>query len=188
MSELRLDAVTRRYTSALFDLALKKGAEPDVRRDVENLGRELSVPAVEGYLFDTRVPLEDRRAKLGPLLAEMHPLTQNFIALLFDKRREEVLRHLPQAYRLRQMVEERAAEGVVESPAPLSDDELGKLSSALSRKLDKTVRLENRVVPELIAGVRVTADNRMIDYSARGRLDGLRRNLISAPLPSAPGA
>ena len=71
---------------------------------------------------------------------------------------------------------------------PLGQDEIARLAAALSGVLGKKVHLENRIVPDLIAGVRVIADNRMIDYSARGRLDGLRRKMLSAPLPSASGA
>jgi len=188
VSELRLDAVTRRYATALFELALKKGVQGEVQRDVDGLARELSVPAVNAFLFDTRITLEERRSKLAPLLAGMNELTQNFIGLLFDKRRAEVLRHLPQAFTERRMVEERATDGVVESPEPLSEEALSQLAAAFSKQLNKTVHLENRVVPDLIAGVRVTADNRMIDYSARGRLDGMKRAMLVAPLPSAPGS
>ena len=187
MSELRLDAVTRRYATALFELALKQNVQTEVRRDVEAIGRELSVPVVRAYLFDTRIPLEERRAKLAPLLEGMHEFTQNFVGLLFDKRREEVLRDLYQAFNERQLVEEQATEGVVMSPTKLSGEEVGQLASALSKKLGKKVHLDNQVVPELIGGVRVIADNRMIDYSVRGRLDDMRRKLLATALPSSPG-
>lgn len=188
MSAPGLDAVTRRYAGALFDLAKRKGVLDSVRRDVERIAAELRVRAVASYLFDTRVPLKDRQRKLDPLLGGMHQLTQNFVALLFDKRREEVLRRVGAAFHERQLGEEGAVEGVVESPAPLGAAELAKLSTAFSRVLAKSVRLENRVVPDLIAGVRVIADNKMIDFSARGRLEGLRRKLLAAPMPGAPRA
>jgi F-type H+-transporting ATPase subunit delta len=185
VSELRLDAVTRRYTEALFELALRKDSLDAVQADVERIGRELSRASVGAFLFDTRVPIEERRAKLKPLLEQMHPLTANFVSLLFDKRREEVLRDLRTAFHQRRLVLDRAAEGIVESPAPLGVEDVERVADALSKKLGKSVRLQNRVTPDLIAGVRVTADNRMIDFSARGRLDRLRRSMLAAPLPSA---
>jgi F-type H+-transporting ATPase subunit delta len=185
VTELRIDAVTRRYAEALFGLALRQGALDDVQRDVQRLGAELAAPSVEAYLFDTRVTLADRRAKLDPVVAGMHALTRNFVSLVFDKRREEVLRHLGAAFHERRLVHDRAAEGVVESPAPLRGEDVDRLAAVLSRVLDKRVHLENEVVPDLLAGVRVTADNRMIDYSARGRLDELRRKLLGAALPTA---
>ena len=188
MSTLRIDPVTRRYVGALFDLAKRKDAMDAVQADVERLAAELAVPAVSAYLFDTRIALDERQAKLGPVVDSMHTLTKNFVGLLFDKRREEVLRGLAAAFHERRLEDEGAAEGVVESPAALGDAEVDALATALSKTLGKRVTLENKVVPELIAGVRVTADNRMIDFSARGRLDGLRRSMLASALPSAAGA
>ncbi len=185
MSTTRVDGVTRRYAGALFELAFARGALDAVQADVERLGRELSSPAIGAYLFDTRVPHAERRSKLEPVLAGMHQLMQNFVGLLFDKRREAVLLNLSAAFHERRLLLDRAAEGVVESAVPLGEAELSKLAAALSRVMDKTLHLENRVTPDLIAGVRVVADNRMIDFSARGRLDGLRRTMLSSPLPSA---
>lgn len=182
MSLGRLDAVTRRYAGALYELAVKRGALSEVQRDVERVAAELSVPAVQAYLFDTRVPLAQRRAKLAPLSAAMHRLTRNFVDLLFDKRREEVLRGLSEAFTERRRADEGSAHGVVESAEPLDRVDIGRLEAALSRVLGKTVTLENAVAPELIAGVRVTADNKMIDYSARGRLEALRKRMMAAPL------
>jgi F0F1-type ATP synthase delta subunit len=46
--------------------------------------------------------------------------------------------------------------------------------------LGKDVILEQRANPELIAGVRVFVDNRLIDQSALGRLEGLERRLRTA--------
>jgi len=177
--------VARRYVDALFELARKQGALEEVGAGVKRVAAELAVPAVESYLFDTRVPLGERRSKIERIAAELHPLVRNFVGLLFDKRREEVLRELEEAFHRRKLVEDGAAEGVVESAQPLGAGELSELSAALGRRLGKRVHLENRVVPDLIAGVRVTVDNRMIDYSAQGRLEGLRRKMAEAPLPSA---
>ena len=44
------------------------------------------------------------------------------------------------------------------------------------------VLLESRLEPELLAGVRVLVANKMIDSSARGRLDGLRQGLLGVRL------
>jgi F0F1-type ATP synthase delta subunit len=46
--------------------------------------------------------------------------------------------------------------------------------------LGKDVQLTARLDPELIAGVRVYADNRLIDQSALGRLESLRGRLSRA--------
>lgn len=185
MSKRLADPVAKRYAEAFFSLAQRRGCLTEVSADLRRLSTELAVPAVRSFLLDTRVELNQRRAKIGPLLEGFHELTQNLVNLVFDKRREQLLQNLPEAFRRCEMQAEGAVEGVVESPTPLGSEELARLSQAFGQVLGKRVQLENQVDSELLAGVRVTVDNRMVDYSAQGRLEGLRRKMLETPLPSA---
>lgn len=178
-------AVTMRYTEALFGLATEQGAVDAVRADVERIAAEVADEQVAAWLFDARVPSADKRAKVGKLTSSFHPLTRNFVELLFDKHREEVLRGLSASFRLRWLESRGAVEGWVESARPLGAGELSELAVAIGAKLQKEVLLENRVNSDLVGGVRVFVAGKLIDYSVRGRLAGLRRTLMDSPLPSA---
>jgi F-type H+-transporting ATPase subunit delta len=179
---VRIDPVTARYADALFELAREQGELDRVGRDVEFLGEELAHPASAAWLFDARVPLEKKRAQLAKLTPHVHALTDNFVGLLLDKRRLEVLRALPLAFRRRALAERGAVEGVVESARPLGAGEMAQLAATLGGLLHKEVQLESRLDPELLAGVRVLVANKMIDSSARGRLEGLRQGLLGVRL------
>jgi ATP synthase F1 delta subunit len=172
-----------RYAGALFGLARRAGVLDAVGRDVERIGLHLSDDAVRAFLLGSRASVDEKRAALGRIAADFHPLTGNLISLLLDKRRESVLEGLPEAFRARRLRERGAVEGQVESARPLETTDVEALASSLGDLLGKEVLLESRLVPELIAGVRVTVDHRMIDTSVRGRLDALRRKLMGAPLP-----
>jgi F-type H+-transporting ATPase subunit delta len=174
-----------RYTEALFGLATEQGAVDAVRADVERIAAEVADEAVAAWLFDARVASAEKRAKVGLLSSSFHPLTRNFVELLFDKHREEVLRGLGAAFRLHWLESRGAVEGWVESARPLGGGELSELAVAIGAKLQKEVLLENRVNPDLVGGVRVFVAGKLIDYSVRGRLAGLRRTLMDSPLPSA---
>ena len=83
------------------------------------------------------------------------------------------------------MLEERgAAEGLVRSARPLGAAEVERLANSIGSKLGKTLTLDNQVDPDLLAGVRVIVGSRMIDYSLSGRLNGLKKRMLDAPLPS----
>ncbi|MCB9915465.1 MAG: ATP synthase F1 subunit delta [Planctomycetes bacterium] len=178
-------AVTTRYTEALFALATEQGAVDAVRSDVERLAAEVADEHVAAWLFDARVPTGDKRAKVAQVTASFHPLTRNFVSLLFDKHREEVLRGLGTAFRHKWLESRGAVEGWVESARPLGSGEVSELAVAIGAKVGKEVLLENRVNPDLVAGVRVFVANKLIDFSVRGRLKGLERTLMESPLPSA---
>jgi F-type H+-transporting ATPase subunit delta len=179
-----LDPVTLRYSGALYGLAEKRSALAAVSGDVERLGRELRADAIRRVLFNPRVETEKKRQTLAPLLTGMHALTVNCVNLLLDKRREDVLKGLALAFKRRELDERGAVQGIVESPRPLEQAEITRLSAAIGKRLGATeLVLENRIVPELIGGARVLAANRMVDMSVQGRLEGLRRKMMDAAMP-----
>ncbi len=180
-----LDPVTTRYVEALFNLATREGVLDRVERDVEKLAGELTAPGVGEFYFDARLSQDARRLKIDSLLTSAHQLTKNFVHLLFDKRREDVLRNLGAAFHARALAERNTAEGVVESARPLGAGEIAQLAETLGRKLGKSVTLKNEIDPGLVGGVRVIVESKMLDRSVRGRLDGLRKKMEEAPLPSA---
>ena len=182
-----VNPVTTRYAEALFRLALRSGQLANVQTDVERLSAEVENERVSAFLFDARVPVEKRQASLQGLLSGLSPLVRNFVNLLFDKRRENVLRGLRAAWRRRSLAERGAVEGTVESARPLGPGEIAELGRVLGSRLGLEVQLENEVVPELLAGVRVTVGGRMLDNTAVGRLEGLRRRMLDAQLASAQG-
>lgn len=181
MSQARVGLVAARYATALFELAREKGALAAVEADVASIERELRAPQAR-ELFDARVPHERKQARVGALASKLHRLTANFLGVLFDKRRLDVLEELPAAFRRCALAERGAVEGVVSSPRPLGQGEIAEIAVAVKSVLGKDVLLETRIDPELIAGVRVLVDNRLIDQSALGRLEGLRGRLLHARL------
>jgi F-type H+-transporting ATPase subunit delta len=183
-----VDPVTLRWAGALYNLAERQNALAAVRADVEKLGVEVARPEIEKMIFNPRLERTARRAKLAPSLAGMHALTRNFVELAFEKRREDVLRTVAEAFKRRTNEDLGQVEGVVESARPLAQAEIDKLGAELGQRLGKKLKLENRIVPELVGGARVIAANRMIDYSVQGRLEALRRKLLEAPLPATRGA
>lgn len=178
-----VDPVTARYADALFELAREKGALDAVQKDVERLAVALAEPELDAALADARVSAVQKRERLRSLSRSFHALTKNFLELVFDKRRERVLHGLGAAFRRRVLVSRGAVEGVAHSARPLGQPELSSLAAHLSSVLGKEVLLENRITPELVGGVRVLVDNRLLDQSVVGRLEGLRRRLKASRLP-----
>ena len=180
---MNLDPVTTRWAGALFNLAKKGGALDDVGRDLERVGAEMKSAAVRAFLLGGNATQSEKVAKFEGLVSSFHPLTRNFVSLLFDRRREEVLVGVHEAFQRRLEDEQGVAQGVVESPHTLGPAELDQLETALGAQLGKRVRLTTRTNSDLVAGVRVIVGSHMIDYSVQGRLDGLRRKMLEARLP-----
>lgn len=171
-----LDPVTLRYAEALWNVSARAGRLERVRTDVARLGAALPAPTLAR---------EQRRKQLLAKLSGADEYLTNLVGLLFDRRREEVLQQLADAFKRLELQSRNTVEGQVESARPIPSDLLAALGRELESVLGKAVLLENRIVPELLGGTRVTVANRMIDYSVTGRLESLRRALLDAPLGAA---
>jgi len=131
-----IDAVSARYADALYGLAARSNALEAVVGDVERLTAEIASPKVRAYLFNPRFASEKRLKVLEPLLRGMHQLTQNLIRLVFSRNREDVLRNLGEAFRVKQLEERGVVDGVVESARPLSSDQLETLTGHAEKVLE----------------------------------------------------
>lgn len=178
-----VDAVTTRWAGALYGLAVQKGVLSAVVADVERLGAEMERAEVRQVLLNPRLDLATRRGALDGALRGAHRLTTNFVGLLFDRGREEVLSGLAEAFHRRILLENDQVEGVVESARPMDPATMERVAADVGRVLGKKLILKNRLVPEVVGGARVIAGNRMLDGSVQGRLDALRLRLLQAPLP-----
>lgn len=178
-----VDPVTTRWADALYGIAKKADAVDQIARDTERLSAEVAPANVAAFLFGSSVGQGERLEKMSPLLGELHPKTQNFVKLLFERRRQEVLVGIGEAFKNKVNQETGRVEGVVETPRPLPDEDVRALESAVGARIGKTVALTQTTRPELIGGVRVIVGARLFDSTVKGRLEAMRETLLAAPLP-----
>jgi F-type H+-transporting ATPase subunit delta len=174
-------AVARRYARALLALASEA-------RRAEAVADELA--AFEQLLTGER---ELREALLRPWVKattkrgivldvasrlRLSPLTRNFLALVAQRRRLDLLGEILAAYRA--SVDEAAGRirARVRSAAPLSDAERGAIRERLGRRLGKTVLLDTEVDPNLLGGFVAEVGSRVLDVSVAGQLAALRERII----------
>lgn len=173
-------AVARRYSRALFDLAQEKGLIDQVDQE---LGMVISLieenPRLKAVTDDVLITPQVKRDLFEKLYAgKLSPVVMNFLLVVVQKRRES---YLPQMYRAF-MDLANEARGVVEvevrSAVTLPEDTVVNLESRLVKRLGKRVKFETTVAPELIGGLVVRVGDELMDGSVRTRLHRMRDRLI----------
>ncbi|MBO7698336.1 MAG: ATP synthase F1 subunit delta, partial [Erysipelotrichaceae bacterium] len=76
--------------------------------------------------------------------------------------------------------------GTVYSAEKLSPKEINTIEMAFTRKLGKTIRVENKVDPELIGGIKVVINESVWDGTYRAKIDELRNSLLSNEVEKDP--
>ncbi|BDY07110.1 MULTISPECIES: F0F1 ATP synthase subunit delta [unclassified Ferrimonas] len=104
---------------------------------------------------------------------------QNLVKVMAENGRLAVL---PQVATLfKQMADEQASlvEADVVSATELSDEQKQKIAESLEKRLERKVKLNCTVDPQLIAGVVINAGDLVIDGSVRGKLNRMADTLQS---------
>jgi F-type H+-transporting ATPase subunit delta len=168
------------YAEALLNVAEQRGEADDIAEQFISLGQVFAaLPRLE-HTLDS--PAVGRVRKDELILAlfgngKASELFLNFLRLLNQKDRLGLIRVIAIAYRT--LREERAnrVRVLVETAAPLADDQRQKLEQTLAAKLNKTPILVVREKPELIGGMVVHVGSKVFDTSVRTKLTNLRNQL-----------
>jgi F-type H+-transporting ATPase subunit delta len=163
----------------LLELARAQGQQETVGGELARVAEVLSDPSLAQMLALPNLPPKTRMEvaeQLGTSLA-LQPLTSNFLRVLAENDRLDVVADIANAY---QRLLERALGRVrakIRSAAPLSEEELRALVDALGRLTNRTVVPTIEVDPDLLGGVMVEIEGQVYDASLKTQLQQLGATL-----------
>ena len=179
---MTLDAVAARYAEALFESARAKRTLDETLEQLTLLRQLLeSHPDLKEFLYNPDVEPETKLSVLAKArVGGWSDLVQAFLQMVLALGRAESLPGMAEAFR--DLVDR--AQGrlrvVVRSAHPLSEELLTRLRKRLEAGEGKVVQLDAVVDPELLGGLQVQLDHRLIDGSVRRSLEELRERLTHA--------
>ena len=176
MAELGVDLT---YGSALFQAAkevnkislISEEAEAvlDILEKEPDLLAFLNTPAIPAY------EKKDVVSKIfeGRITSEL----LNLLYILIDKGRTRHLVKIFNAYKDLVNKKEGFSYGTILSVKPLGEERLRRFEEETGKLLKLNVKLENSLAPDLVGGVKIFVDGKVIDASIKGRLQDLKGNL-----------
>jgi F-type H+-transporting ATPase subunit delta len=138
------------------------------------------VPELRAVL---RNPQVDPRAKarlLDELLGDADELVRNFVRLTAEKGRVGGIEEIAREFERLVAAEERRLNVALTTAYELSDDEAAQIVEQIEQASGRTVEATRAVDPDLIGGLVLEAGSLRVDASVRGRLERLRRELVSS--------
>jgi F-type H+-transporting ATPase subunit delta len=176
-----VSVVDRVYATALFEAARDQGKLEVVRDELAQIVQaEAEVPELRELLRNPQLDPRARAAALKAVLAGGEELLRNFLLVLADKGRTGQLEEISRE--LERLVAEH--EGVVHAElttaVELSDDDARALLRRIEEASGRKVEATRSVDPGLIGGIVLQVGSHRLDASVRGRLERLRRELVTA--------
>lgn len=108
---------------------------------------------------------------------DIDPRFQSYVGVLADNGRLSLCSEIARMFgQLRQEAEKRLLVRVVSAVA-LQDSEAERIQSALAKRFDREITLNNEIDPEVLGGAIIYAGDQVIDGSLLGRLNRLEMSL-----------
>ena len=168
------------YAEALFEAAREREELEEVVGDLEDFAQALREnEELRLFFYGGQVPEREKRRAIDALTEDMALSTRNFLKVLSDNGREEILEEVLARYE--ELVKEHLGRVEVEvtTAVELSDEEQERIGDRLKELLEgREVILNTSVNPDLLGGAVFRFGGRMLDSSVRGQLQSLREEML----------
>ncbi len=172
-------ASARRYAQAVFQIGSEHDNLEQWYDDLSTMAAALEDGELAAFLDAPQVSVERKVELIGNALGDVvTPLAANLLSLLASRGIASILPDVVESYQSL-LDEHRGVERAeVVSPVPLDDEQQQRVTDLLEGIVDKQVRLNTRVEPAILGGFVARVGDRVIDGSARTRLEQMRRRLV----------
>ena len=181
------NTVARPYAQAAFEVAQESNALAELSESFAVAKALMEDGQVAEFLSAPAMTDEERLAFLQGLFAEAvgegsvfaggSQHGTNFIKLLFENGRVNVLPEIAEHFEALKAKVENTVDAVITSAAPLSKEQQQAMADALKEKLGRGVNVTTEIDENLIGGAVIRAGDVVIDGSLRSRLEGLANAL-----------
>lgn len=177
---MRDTVVANKYALALFQLAEENNLVDQIEEQLKVVKEVFNQEKdFESFLTSPKIGKDTKRELIKDAFGELNPFILNTLLLLLDRQRVSYIMAVIDEFINISYESKGIAKAHVESVRPLKEEEKDALVSVLAKKFNKnTLEIENTVNEDLLGGIKIQIGNRIYDGSLRGKLDGLKRELI----------
>jgi len=172
----------RMYARALYEAAREKDRVEVVRDQLGELTAAMeTTPELEAFLANPQLDPGAKADVLEEVTTGGDPVVRNFVRLVASKGRAGQLRTIAEEFQALVDREQGRLSVELTTAYALDEDEATAIVSKIEAASGRTVDATRSVDPDLIGGMILQAGTLRVDASVRGRLDRLRRELVTRP-------
>jgi F-type H+-transporting ATPase subunit delta len=180
---MKLDKLTlgHKFGKALFELAQESQQTDQVLAELTVIDQLfLQNSRLMSFLNNSQIPLERRTQLLTLITDELSQLSTKLINVLFSANRLADFSYVFQGFAKFFWREKRVAQGTVTTAVEISKEQQGQLEKEIAEKFNlEQVQLTNVIDPQIIGGVIVEVNQKIIDGSIRHQFNKLEQLLKS---------
>ena len=168
------------YAKALYQAARERGRVDVAREELAALASALeTLPDLQAFLANPQLDPGAKASVLEEVTTGADPVVRNFVRLVASKGRAGQLRQIAEEFEAIVDREQGRVQVELTTAYALDDKEADAIVAKIEKSSGRTVEATRSVDPDLIGGMILQAGSLRVDASVRGRLDRLRRELVT---------
>ncbi|MBI4793562.1 MAG: F0F1 ATP synthase subunit delta [Deltaproteobacteria bacterium] len=177
---MKNDILAKRYAKALFVVGKEENALDEYAKTLKEFADlYTTIPAVRDGLTNRMYPADVREKVMAEIVktAAVPQIMGNFLNLLAQKNRANVLPEIAQTFHAMVDVERNICQGVVITAKALEPGLQDKAKQTLEKITGKQVVLKVQVDPSIIGGMIAKVGDLILDGSIKTQLEGLKESI-----------
>ena len=176
--------VAKRYAKALYDLAVEANNIDQYIKEVMQIKEAIrSDNKLLLVLKHPQISASDKTKLVAEIFKDnISKDIAGFIYVIFNKQRGLSLGEILDEFINICNKERGILIARVDSAVKLREDDLRQISDKLSIKLDKQIVISQRVLPELIGGVKISVGGIVIDNTIKAHINSVKKQLMNISL------
>lgn len=174
-----LNSIAHPYATAAFQYASEKQQLNAWRDFLNNAATIASDREVAALLHNPEISTEKLlNVFLDVLKVDLNAERKNFLLLLKEKKRLNVLPEIASAFNVAYAALEKTSNVVLVTAVPVEAEFEQKLAQRLSDRLQRKIKIENEIDPAILGGMQIRMGDQVMDLSVYGKLNRLLESFL----------
>jgi F-type H+-transporting ATPase subunit delta len=171
--------IASRYAKALYHLVSSKEEREGQLNELKQIKNILDqAPQLMQFFIAPQITLEQKEKVLESCFKNrIDNRLLSFLDLLLDRRRFQYFPEIVDKYNIIVKAELGILEGKLVTATPADEELVAALKEKLEKIYNKELILAKEIDPELLGGGILYVGDQLIDFSVRGKLDRLKKDL-----------
>ena len=170
----------RTYARALFEAAKEQGRLKEVAEELGDFAAAVrDVPELRAVLRNPELDPETKGGIVAEIIGDADPLLANFLRLVAEKGRSGEIAEIARELDRLMAAEEGRLDVELTTAYELSEPDAATILKQIQEASGRKVEATRKVDPNLIGGFVLQAGSMRVDASVRGRIERLRRELVT---------
>lgn len=165
--------IARPYAKALFGLAQEKNQIESWLGGLEQLAAVMQDAKVVALVEQPETAASDKAQAVVDLIGLEEGELKNFVTVLAEQKRLQLLPQVYAQYQDLALALNHTKSATIYSAYELTPAQLADLTALLKERFNSDLKIETKIAPELIGGVKVEVGDQVLDLSVQGKLNAL---------------